>query len=70
MIDYFRSGDYIEIIIRDFSGKKIEEHKCNLSDTKKISNLMAYLKSKYGFSPEISPSDYDNDFRDKDNIFW
>lgn len=52
-LNYSRAGDVIEIIIRDFSGAKIESHSCNANDKKKYGAILRYLKSKYGFEPEI-----------------
>ena len=52
-VDYQRSGEVIEIIIRDYSGAKLEVHKCNGADKKKYRAILDYLKDKYGFEPEV-----------------
>jgi hypothetical protein len=55
-IDYQRSGEVIEITIRDSSGAKIERHVCNMRDKKKYASILKYLQDKYGFSPETNPT--------------
>lgn len=57
MIDYNVRGDWVEIVIRDYSGKKIEKHSCNMKDKKKYAKILEYLKEKYDFYPEIEPED-------------
>lgn len=52
-IDYYRVGDKVEIVIRDFSGRKLESFTCNMKDKKKYSEILNYLKEKYGLEPEI-----------------
>lgn len=52
-LNYNRSGDYVEIIIKDFTGAKIERHNCNIKDRKKYSAILRYLRDKYGFEPEF-----------------
>jgi hypothetical protein len=51
--NYNRKGNIVEIIVRDYSGAKIEAHKCNIHDKKKYASILRYLKDKYGFEPEI-----------------
>ncbi|UCD20930.1 MAG: hypothetical protein JSW08_00060 [archaeon] len=60
-INYYRTGEIIEIIIRDFSGAKIETLKCTLGEKKKYAKILNYLKEKYGFEPEVSKSDFDEE---------
>lgn len=63
-IDYYRSGDKIEIIIKDFSGAKIETLHCQITDKKKYSEILRYLKDKYGFEPEIKGTEI------KEEVDW
>ena len=58
MISYHRNADIIEIIIRDFSGAKIESWKFNCTDRIKASNVFNLLKVKYGFEPAIKPDEH------------
>lgn len=51
---YNRNGDVIEIIIRDNTFKKIENHKFNASDTKVANKILGFIEKKYGFKPEVS----------------
>jgi RNA:NAD 2'-phosphotransferase (TPT1/KptA family) len=51
--NYFRSGEIIEITIKDSSGAKIEKHVCNANDKKRYASILRYLRDKYGFEPEI-----------------
>ena len=53
-INYSRSGDKVEIIIRDSSEGKIETLHCQVGDKKKYASILRYLKEKYGFEPEVS----------------
>lgn len=68
-INYTRQGDYIEVIIRDFSGAKMESHTCNAHDKKRYTNLLRYLKDKYGFSPEIDIEDSVN-YKETEGEWW
>lgn len=52
-INYYRTGEVIEIIVRDYSGAKIETHRCTAKQKKEYAKILNYLKDKYGFSPEI-----------------
>ncbi len=58
-LNYKREGDFVEVIIRDYSGGKIESFKFPSSDKKAQSNVARILKNKYGInlSPEIKPKD-------------
>lgn len=53
-IDYRQAGDMIEIIVRDFSGTKIETHRCPIRDKKRYASILRYLEDKYGVKPEIT----------------
>lgn len=52
-IEYSRDQDMIEIIVRDYSGAKIETRTCRLGERKKYRQILEYLKDKYGFEPEV-----------------
>ena len=56
-VNYSVTGDKVEIIVRDFSGAKIETHTCQVRDKKKFGKILKYLKNKYGFEPEITPDE-------------
>jgi hypothetical protein len=60
MIFYNKNSEIIEIIVRDFSGAKIESYKFNCNDTKTANNILSLLKKKYGFSPSIMPDEHIN----------
>jgi hypothetical protein len=65
---YNRSGDVIEIVVRDATFKKIENHKFNSSDTKVANKILGYIEKKYGFKPEIAPDDSINAQNDTDDF--
>lgn len=70
IINYDRTGDVIEITIRDYSGAKLETHTCNAKDKKKYSAILRYLKDKFGFEPEIDiPESVNSDESNKLN-WW
>lgn len=52
-LNYMRNGDMIEIIVRDPTGAKIETIKCHQGNKRRYSEILKYLKDKYGFEPEI-----------------
>lgn len=66
-ISYGRTGEIVEVIIRDYTGAKVESHVCNLSDKKKLASIMQYLEDKYGFVPEIKP---ENSVNNPDVDWW
>lgn len=47
---YGQSGgaDFVEVIIRDFSGAKIETFRWNIEDKKMEASIISLLKKKYG----------------------
>ena len=61
--EYSRKCEKVELIIRDYSGAKIDTFKWNIGDKnieKKIYNI---VKNKYGlFKPEVQPKDKDLDW--------
>ena len=63
---YNRSGEVVEIIIRDFSGAKIETFKFNISDKSTANRIMNLIYRKYGFEPTISAKESVNEDRDID----
>lgn len=48
MGSFYNSGDFVELIIRDYSGTKIEVFKWNMQDKDLERRLFNRLKSKYG----------------------
>lgn len=54
-INYSSSADIILIEVKDYSGAKLDSFKCPVNDKKKYSQILSYLKDKYGFEPEIKP---------------
>lgn len=48
---YSRGADFIEIIIRDYTGRAIEKFKCAIVDKRACKELMKKLKDKYDFEP-------------------
>lgn len=65
-VDYFRTGETVEIVVRDFSGAKIETYSCKIDDKKKYSAILRYLKEKYGFEPEFSGTEFSGQKQDLD----
>lgn len=51
---YNKSGDFIEITIRDNTMRKVGSWKFNTSDIELASGILNHLQRKYGFSPEIN----------------
>jgi hypothetical protein len=66
---FSRTGELIEITLRDYSGAKIESHTCNIKDKKKFSAILQYIKDKYGIEPEISAEDNIN-FKEESPDWW
>ena len=54
---YRRSEDIIVIEIRDGSGAKIDRWTIPINNKKRYSEVLEYLKEKYGISPEIDLKD-------------
>ena len=54
---YNKSGDIIEITVWDATYRKIGKWKFNSADTELASGIFRHLQRKYGFSPEIKPSE-------------
>lgn len=52
-LDYNRSDEFLEITVRDGTGRKIETLECSRSNHKKYKHIMDYLRDKYGFEPII-----------------
>ena len=46
-------GDVIEIIVKDYTGAKIESWTMNINDKKTSKKVMGILRRQYGFKPEI-----------------
>lgn len=56
-ITYNKSGDIIEIIVRDGTLKKVGTWKFNTADRELAAGIFKHLQSKYGFSPTIKPEE-------------
>jgi len=68
---YTRTGDVIEITIRDCSGRKLESFTISIEDKKRYAFVMNYLKEKYGFEPMIDKFPEANSKENKINkINW
>lgn len=52
-MNYKRSGDIIEIVIRDGSFAKIESRKANMQDENSARELAYWLYEKYGYKLEV-----------------
>lgn len=59
MYRYNQQGEIIEIIIRDFSGAKIEVYKFKLKDIERFRRTMNMLKRKYGLDTKKRDEDID-----------
>jgi hypothetical protein len=60
---YNRYADFIEVTIKDTTGRKIERFKCQLGDKRACSRLMKMLRDKYDFEPmETGWVNKDNSF--------
>ena len=72
VINYHKTGDLIEINIRDYSGKKLESFRVNGADKGQYRKILKYLEDKYGFSPEIQPQENVGfvDTDNKEQIDW
>lgn len=53
-VQYNRTGDIIEIVVRDCSGKRLDKFVFNGSDSKRFGRVMKILKDVYNFKPEVS----------------
>lgn len=60
-VDYNRTGDVIEITIRNSSGAKMEKWVINCLDKKRLRQVMRTLKEKWGvdFRAAIIPKEKD-----------
>jgi hypothetical protein len=58
--EYFRNAEIIEILIRDNTGKKLEQHKINATDKKLYMKIINYIENKYDLRPEIENSIIDD----------
>ena len=63
VFEYSRSGEKAELVIRDYSGAKVETFKWNLNDKNNERKVFSIVRRKYGmFKPEINPEDKDLDW--------
>jgi hypothetical protein len=56
-IVYNKSGDVIEITVRDATMRKVGTWKFNTADRELGEGIFRHLQSKYGFTPTIRPSE-------------
>ena len=56
-IVYNKSGDVIEITVRDATLKKVGTWKFNTADRELGEGIFRHLQRKYGFSPTIKPDE-------------
>ena len=61
---YNRSGEVVEIIIRDFSGAKIETFRFHINDKVNANKVMSLIYRKYGFEPTITTKENIDEDRD------
>lgn len=66
---YGRSGDIIEIIVKDSSDSKIDSWKFNTADKKLGTKIMNHILRKYGFSPSVTPEESVNELTKPKNDF-
>lgn len=45
-----QNADLIEIIIRDYSGAKIEKYICSINDTERLKKIFKILNEKYSLA--------------------
>ena len=68
--DYCRTGEQIEIIIKDANYKKVEHFKINLRDKKMCHKIFSVIEHKYGFvNPEI-PHDKSINVKNQEDNNW
>jgi len=48
VVRYNRGDGIIHIIVRDETGAKIEQFRCNLKDNNRFISFLNYLSEKYG----------------------
>lgn len=62
---YSRTGEMVEIIVRDFSGAKLDSFKFKVNDNETAKKVLRVLKSKYGLDI-FEKKDKDIDWLNKD----
>jgi hypothetical protein len=65
-LSYERSGDVIEITIRDGTRRRVGTWKFNAADKELGESIMKHIRNKYGFAPEIDKVPE----KKKDVNFW
>jgi len=60
-IKYGSYGESVEVIVRDFSGAKLESWRITSGDKKGLSKIFEIIKKKYGINMFISHKDKDKD---------
>ena len=64
---YNEGGEIIEIIIRDSSGAKIENHKFQVNDKRVAKNILGSIMHKYGLTANAKKDDEDIGWLGKTN---
>lgn len=60
LFEYNRKGEKAELIIKDYSGAKIDTFKWSINDKNLEKKIYSIVKRKYGmFKPEAPPLDSD-----------
>ena len=54
---YEKNGDIITITIQDPTYKKTDSWKFNTADAELGAGILRHIQRKYGFSPEVKPSE-------------
>jgi hypothetical protein len=57
LIVYEKSGDVIEIIVRDSTMRRVGTWKFNVADRELGFGILKHIRDKYGFEPEVKPND-------------
>lgn len=52
-VNYRKSQDILEIIVRDVSGRKLGHYKSNVSDIKRVAVILQTLEAKHGVTIRI-----------------
>lgn len=57
MFIYQKTGETIEIIVRDNTHKKLDTFKFNIADKVLARGILSHIQKKYGLSPEVAPDE-------------
>ena len=67
---YNKSGDTIEITIRDNTGRKVEQFKANVQDKKLVKKIFSIIEHKYNLVMDSKQPKEDENWLDMDNEFF